>query len=98
MDMHRTEVIIGNQRFAIRGDEPEGYIQRVAEYVDKTLADIQTSGSSLDSYRQVILTALNIADQLLKMEVELMRVKVELAQLQKESPAASAKSQPSPQE
>ena len=54
-------------RIAAAGASPE-YIQRLAAYVDERMQVFATSVKSLPLHRLAVLTALNIADDLLKLQ------------------------------
>ncbi|MBL7686238.1 MAG: cell division protein ZapA [Deltaproteobacteria bacterium] len=62
------EVSILNQKFVIKSDAEERYIQKVSDYVNKKMYDITTASKSISSLRVAILVALNIADDLFKMK------------------------------
>ncbi len=63
------EIEIFGQVFRIAvGDAPEDYIQRLASYVDERMQSIAQSTKSASFNRMAVLTALNIADDLLKLQ------------------------------
>ena len=61
-----VEVKIYNQTYTIRGDSNSDYIMQLAEYVDRRMKEVSAGTLTADSLRVAILTALNIADELLK--------------------------------
>lgn len=63
--MQRVIVTIDGKSYTIVAEEDEGYIQRSAELVDRSIAETKASGrlSSVDS---AVLAALNIADKYFK--------------------------------
>jgi cell division protein ZapA len=50
------------------GDTSEDYIQRLASYVDERMKAIAETTKSASFNRMAVLTALNIADDLLKLQ------------------------------
>ncbi len=63
------EIEIFGQLFRIAaGDAPEDYIQRLASYVDERMNAIAQTTKSVSFNRMAVLTALNIADDLLKLQ------------------------------
>ena len=57
-------VNIAGQRFSIRSDADEAYVQALAEYVDERLDEVHQGSRMVAPHRQAILAALNIADEL----------------------------------
>lgn len=67
-----VEVEIFGQVFRIAaGAASETYIQRLAAYVDERMRAISDSAKTIPLTRVAILTALNIADDLLKLREQL---------------------------
>jgi cell division protein ZapA len=63
------EVEIFGQSFRIAaGDATPAYIQKLADYVDERMRAIAGTAKSLPLNRMAILAALNIADDLLKLQ------------------------------
>jgi len=63
------EIEIFGQVFRIAaGDASEEYVQRLASYVDERMRLIAETTKSLSFNRMAVLTALNIADDLLKLQ------------------------------
>jgi len=63
------EIEIFGQVFRIAaGDTSEDYIQRLASYVDERMKAIAETTKSASFNRMAVLTALNIADDLLKLQ------------------------------
>ncbi|ETX00285.1 cell division protein ZapA [Candidatus Entotheonella palauensis] len=63
------EIEIFGQVFRIAaGDAPEEYIQRLASYVDERMKAIAETTRAVSFNRMAVLTALNIADDLLKLQ------------------------------
>lgn len=63
------EIEIFGQVFRIAaGDASEAYLQRLASYVDERMQSIAETTKSASFNRMAVLTALNIADDLLKLQ------------------------------
>ncbi len=66
----KVTVRIQGKEYTITCTEDEDYIQKLAYYVDRKLTQITNANSLLSSDMAAILTAVNVADELLKaMEV-----------------------------
>lgn len=65
-ELKKTAVKIQGKEYIITGTEEENYIQKLAYYVDRKLTQSSNSNSMLSSDMVAILTAMNIADELLK--------------------------------
>jgi cell division protein ZapA len=64
-----VEVEIFGQTFRVAaGDATPAYIQRLASYVDERMRAIASTTKTLPLNRMAILTALNIADDLFKLQ------------------------------
>jgi cell division protein ZapA len=57
-----------NQKFNLKTDSDEGYVQRVSDFVNKKLFDVQEKTHSVSSLNVALLAALNIADDYFKMK------------------------------
>lgn len=64
------EVTIFNHKFFLKSDEDERYVQRVADFLNKKLFEIQEKTKSVSSLNVALLAALNIADDLFKIRFE----------------------------
>lgn len=60
------EVILLNQKFNLKSESNDKYVQKVADYVNKKLFDIQEKTKSVSSLNVALLAALNIADDFFK--------------------------------
>lgn len=83
MDKTKTIVLIDGKEYTITGEESAEYIHRVALYVNKKIKDMQTQNPKLNNNQLTVLTAINIADDYIKMSDELNSVKRELEALKK---------------
>jgi cell division protein ZapA len=60
-------VDIYDQTYHLRGSNPE-YIQKIATMVDSKMRAVAARGNTVDSLRVAVLAALNIADELARLE------------------------------
>jgi len=65
--MGSVEVTILGQKYTLRGDEPEEYIQRLAAFVDGRLKEVYNASPSITPLKAAILASLTIADELHKL-------------------------------
>lgn len=75
----RTTVKIRGREYVMKGSEPEEYIHKVAIYVDRKMEEIEAVNPYLSTTMIAVLTALNIADELLKEreQVDALRKEIE---------------------
>ncbi len=65
--MKRTvEVCIMGQKFMVRSDSDDGYVSRVAQYVNEKVDEVTSKTKSIPSMNVAILAAMNIADELIR--------------------------------
>jgi len=76
--MRTFEVKILGQRYKVRSDDGEDYIQQLADYVNEQLAEVQKSTRTVATHNAAILAALNIADNLFKLREQETRLKKEV--------------------
>jgi cell division protein ZapA len=60
-------VEIYDQTYHLRAHDPE-YIQKLASTVDSKMRAVSASGNTVDSLRVAVLAALNIADELMRLQ------------------------------
>ena len=68
MEKTRTMVKICGKEYVMAGFESEEYIHRVAIYVDRKMADLKGKYVNLNPNTLSVLTAINVADDLLKLQ------------------------------
>ncbi len=70
MEDNRTRAIVEiyGEEYIVRGDSPPDYIAMIARYVDKKMKQIGNRNSQLSVSKIAVLTALNIADELSKLQ------------------------------
>lgn len=61
-----VEVVIMGKKFMVRADSDEGYVHEVARLVDNKITEIMGKIESVPSVNVVILAAMNLADELLR--------------------------------
>ncbi|MBC7345132.1 MAG: cell division protein ZapA [Clostridia bacterium] len=67
---NRVAVTIGGREYIVRGEESPEYISMLASYVDKRMKEIEARSPFLPPGKVAVLAALNIADELKKLERE----------------------------
>jgi cell division protein ZapA len=61
-----VEIKVFGQTYTVKSDAEEDHIQEVARYVNEKMEDVLKKTRSISSLNVAILTALNLADDLLK--------------------------------
>ncbi len=61
-----VEINVFGQAFSVKSEDDEDHIQAVARYVNEKMEEILKKTRSVSTLNVAILTALNIADDLLK--------------------------------
>jgi cell division protein ZapA len=61
-----VEIKVFGQTYTVKSDAEEDHIQEVAQYVNEKIEDVLKKTKSISSLNVAILTALNLADDLLK--------------------------------
>ena len=67
---NRLSVEIYGQQYHIVGDESVGYMRQVASHVDDVMRQVASNNSRLDTTRLAVLSAVNIANDFLKLKQE----------------------------
>lgn len=62
--MGSVDVYILGQKYTVRGDATEEYIQTVASFVDAKIKEVYSNAPNVTPLKASILAALNIADEL----------------------------------
>lgn len=68
MEKIRTMVKICGKEYVMAGFESEEYIHKVAIYVDRKMSELKAQYVNLNSSTLSVLTAINVADDLLKLQ------------------------------
>ena len=79
MEKIRTTVKIAGKEYTMTGYDSEEYVRRVARYVDRKMTELSLA-TRLPTNSLAVLTALNIADDMLKAHDEITRPRKELDQ------------------
>jgi len=83
-ERNKVEVKIGGKEYTLVGAESEEYIQKVALYIDKKMSEILKANSHLSTTMAAVLTAVNVADDLFKVQESEGRLKTQLEKLLQE--------------
>lgn len=62
------EIKLMNQKFNLKTDSDESYVQRVSDFVNKRIFEVQEKTRSVSSLNVALLAALNIADDYFKIK------------------------------
>ena len=68
MEKKKVKVLINGAEYTLVTAEAPEYVQRVAVKVDRTLNEISAANSKLSTAMLAMLTAVNLADELLRSE------------------------------
>ena len=66
--MGTYEVKIMGQRYKMRSDEGEEYLNNLAQFVNEKIGEVQKSTKTVATHNLAILAALNITDSLFKLQ------------------------------
>ncbi|NLK01290.1 MAG: cell division protein ZapA [Clostridia bacterium] len=66
----RTKIKINGNEYILRSSYPSSYNEELAVYVDKKMKEIRMQNPSLGASRLAVLTALNITDELFKLQAD----------------------------
>jgi cell division protein ZapA len=61
---NRVKVEIYGQSYTMSGEVDEGYVQKLARYVDEKMRAVSEATQTVDSVRVAVLTAMALADEL----------------------------------
>jgi len=68
--MGSVEVYILGQKYTIKGEAPEEYIQQLANYVQDKIKEVYNNSPSITPVKASILAAITIADELHRLRNE----------------------------
>ncbi len=77
-------VDIYGQKYTLMGESSTDHIQKVATYVDEKMNQISKKSPILDTTKISVLTAINIADELFRLQKEHEELRSLLEELTKE--------------
>ncbi|MGB4302461.1 MAG: cell division protein ZapA [Syntrophomonadaceae bacterium] len=66
--INKVTVNIFNEEYVVKGDEEPDYIEMLASYVDRRMRMVQQRNVNLSTSKVAVLTALNLADELNKLQ------------------------------
>ena len=78
MSSTSTEVEIFGAVDNVRGSEDRGYLQELADLVDRKMREVAQHVNTADTARIAILAALNLADELFRLEKRQAEERVEI--------------------
>lgn len=90
-------VMIAGREYTIRANESEEYIHRVAIYANRKMEEIEKAQPSLSTSMIAVLTAINLADEVLKLQDEVDSLKDRIKELESTTKKVNSVSAPSPQ-
>ena len=61
-----VEIKVFGQTYTVKSDADEGHIQKVAQFVNEKMEEVVKNTKSVSTLNVAILTALNLADDLVK--------------------------------
>ncbi|QDI91090.1 cell division protein ZapA [Salicibibacter halophilus] len=67
-DKRRTTVTIYGDQYTVISDESKNHVNDVSKHVDAKMREMKRVNPYLDTRRLAVLTAINIADEYLKMQ------------------------------
>jgi cell division protein ZapA len=70
MEKGSVEIYILGQRYSLKGDAPEEYMRRLAEYVNEKVREIYEKSPGITPLKATILAAITIADELHRLREE----------------------------
>ena len=68
---HTLKVTILNEEYSIRSDTPPEHTRAVAQYLDKAIRAVMSTGGVVETNRAVVLAALQIAGELFETKAAL---------------------------
>jgi cell division protein ZapA len=71
-----AKVEIFGEKYTLRADMETDHIQKVAQYVDGKFSEVAKSSPTLSTSKMAILTSLNIADELIRLEGDKERLEL----------------------
>ncbi len=80
MEKQNTTVRVAGREYAIASAESAAYLTRVAGYVDRRMTEV-TLASRKTREDVAVMVALTMADELMKAQDEVTRLRAELVQL-----------------
>ncbi|NMA95133.1 MAG: cell division protein ZapA [Clostridiales bacterium] len=84
-EVSRAVVRIGGLEYTIKGKESEEYLHKVAICVDKKMREIEKTHFNLSTSMRAVLVSINMANDMLKRDEEIKKLKQKIGELQEEN-------------
>lgn len=91
MEKKKVKVLINGAEYTLVTAEPAEYVQRVAVRVDKALSEIASANKRLSTAMLAMLTSINLADELIRIEDSADNLRKEIASYSKNEIQMSTK-------
>jgi cell division protein ZapA len=82
-NINKVTVDIFGEQYVVKGEEKTEYIQMLASYVDRRMKMVQQRNPNLSHVKIAVLTALNLADELNKLQEDFDEIVKELEEERK---------------
>ncbi|ABY93320.1 cell division protein ZapA [Thermoanaerobacter sp. CM-CNRG TB177] len=84
MELNKVTVIINGNEYILKSDYPEEHVIKLANYVDNVIKELLQNYEKLSQMQLLLLSSLNIADELFIAKEENNAIKKELLSLKAE--------------
>ena len=84
MELNKVTVIINGNEYILKSDYPEEHVIKLANYVDNVIKELLQNYVKLSQIQLLLLSSLNIADELFIAKEENNAIKKELLSLKAE--------------
>ncbi|SHE83560.1 cell division protein ZapA [Thermoanaerobacter uzonensis DSM 18761] len=84
MELNKVTVIINGNEYILKSDYPEEHVIKLANYVDNVIKELLQNYKKLSQMQLLLLSSLNIADELFIAREENNAIKKELLSLKAE--------------
>lgn len=84
-EKNKVIVRIAGNEYVISGTEPPEYIQKVALFVDRKLQEITRKNHTLSTSMASVLTSVNMADEMFRLNESLNNKEFELTELKRKN-------------
>jgi cell division protein ZapA len=81
----KTVVKIAGREYTVRAFETEEYIHKVAIYVNRRMEEVEKAQPSLSTSMTAVLTAINLGDEVLKLQAEIESLQDQLKEMEEAS-------------
>ena len=75
---NKVDLRIRGQEFSLKSDHDPEYLREVASFVDSKIEDIYQRTKIVDTHKLILLTAINIADDLFQIKEKLSKIQGEV--------------------